>query len=333
MKITKSQLRQIIKEELNIKLLNEWAPDPTMSPPRSYSPAPEPAEPAYRGEVGFGDWDTMAFDDPKVAAAMKRVKNHLNKFVEDGTFKKAAAESGVSERLIYGTVFDELMRSTPTTGAIEKVIQGIDDDPKTGTALATITDWTPFVDRKEPAVGIASIKPQTLFGLINAGYLDDMDIPEAVRGGSTRAALDWIHKNPEASIQVVAARHKKKRDDWSNLKDSGRDIGWEPDEATLAQMYSMDDTPPQTRAQRAAINKDKGWVPGDENWKAPDPTGGSRGKRVVDIWGHMGYPDLDLRTSPPVVEPVVPEPEPDWFDPDRFSSIDETLRRWEKLIK
>ena len=331
MKITKSQLRQAIKEELSSVLKRELKEDLGGTAYGTSSGLGEPKPAPYRGEVGFGDWDTMAFDDPKVAAAMSRVKNHLNKFVEDGTFKKAAAESGVSERLIYGTVFDELMRSTPTTGAIEKVIQGFDDDPKAGTAMATITDWTPFVDRKEPAVGIASIKPQALFDLIDAGYLKNLDIPEAVRGGSTRAALDWIHKNPEASIQVVAARHQKKRDDWSNLKDSGRDIGWEPDEATLAQMYSMSDAPPQTRAQRAAINKDKGWVQGDENWKAPDPTGGSRGKRVADIWGQMGY--QDLRTSPPVVEPVVPEPEPDWFDPDRFSSIDETLRRWEKLIK
>ena len=336
MRITKNHLKQLIKEELSIKLLNEWdltaAPPPVM--PRTPKPKPKPA---YRGEVGFGDWDTMSFDDPKVAAAMSRVKNHLNKFVENGTFKKAAAESGVSERLIYGTVFDELMRSTPTTGAIERVTQSFDDDPMAGTAMANITDWLPYFDRKEPAVGIASIKPRALFDLIDAGYLKDLNIPEKVRGGSTRAALDWIQNNPEASIQVVAARHKKKRDDWSNLKDSGRDVGYEPDEATLAQMYSMSDAPPQTRAQRAAINKDKGYTPDDKGWRAPDPTAGSRGKRVADIWGQMGYQpqrpaDVNSAMDDQYKDALIwapdadPAPEPDFIKPLDEKLIQKIIR-------
>lgn len=310
MKITKKHLKQLIHEELSIKLLNERPADTAMyTPPPIGVTAKAKPKPAYRGEVGFGNWESMSFDDPKVSAAMSRVKNHLNKFVENGTFKKAAAESGVSERLIYGTVFDELMRATPTDTALEKAAQSLDDSPTLGWAMATGTDMAPFFDRKEPAVGIASIKPRALFDLIDAGYLKDLDIPEKVRGGGTRAALDWIQNNPEASIQVVAARHKKKRDDWSNLKDSGRDVGYEPDEATLAQMYSLSDkdTQPLTQAQRI------------EKGKAADPAAGLRGTRVTDIYGQMGYPDL--RTSP--IDPV---PEPDFIKPLDEKLIQKIIR-------
>jgi len=276
MKITKTRLKQIIQEELEtIRLDEQTAQDLMGTGNRGARPPSE-----YRGEVGFGDWESRAINDPEVAAAMRRVSQHLAALVKNGTFRQAAREQGVSEGLIYGTVFDELMRWTPTAlsadprdpmgaagGAYEWAAQNIGDDPRVGSRIAALGG-------PQPAVGIASIKPDALFALIDAGYLNNLDIPAEVRDErDMQSALEWITGNPEASIMIVGARHRKMKDDWSNLNDPDRPPGWEPDEATLATMYSLPDskTKPRTRAERVAAGS------------TPDPQASGRGKRITDI--------------------------------------------------